>query len=256
MIIEIIAMLIIALALGISLALASKKFYVQEDPKVQEVFEVLPHNNCGACGFPGCLAFAKAVAENPAATSRCRVGGPKQVDEIGRILGVKINHEEPLLSRALCKGNCTDKFEYQGVATCRSAAMISNGPKSCKFSCLGFGDCALQCQFGAMSMQDSLPVVNLEKCNGCGLCVEACPKNVLRLSGKSQSTTVRCSSTLGARANAKNCKFGCISCGTCVTNCAAKSITIKDNLAVVDFGSCTHCGICAKLCPRKTIEIA
>jgi len=35
------------------LAFASKKFAIEEDPRIGQILEVLPGANCGGCGFPG-----------------------------------------------------------------------------------------------------------------------------------------------------------------------------------------------------------
>ena len=35
------------------LVLAHRVLYVEEDPRVEAVNELLPGTNCGACGFPG-----------------------------------------------------------------------------------------------------------------------------------------------------------------------------------------------------------
>ena len=43
------------------LAVAHKRFYIFEDPRIDAVDELLPRNNCGACGTAGCRAFAEAV---------------------------------------------------------------------------------------------------------------------------------------------------------------------------------------------------
>ena len=40
------------------LALAYRFLRVEEDPRLEVVEELLPGNNCGACGEPGCAAFA------------------------------------------------------------------------------------------------------------------------------------------------------------------------------------------------------
>ena len=41
-----------------------QKFKVYEDPRIEPVQEALPGVNCGACGFPGCNAFAAACVES------------------------------------------------------------------------------------------------------------------------------------------------------------------------------------------------
>ena len=50
----------LGVALASVLALANKKLHVHEDPRIEEVEELLPATNCGACGSPGCRAFAEA----------------------------------------------------------------------------------------------------------------------------------------------------------------------------------------------------
>ena len=39
---------------GAGLSLASKKFEVAKDSRIDAVREALPGANCGACGYPGC----------------------------------------------------------------------------------------------------------------------------------------------------------------------------------------------------------
>ena len=48
---------------GVVLALADKKFAMEVNPLIQEVEEVLPKGQCGACGFAGCAKYAEAVVE-------------------------------------------------------------------------------------------------------------------------------------------------------------------------------------------------
>src|SRR5690606_16365673 len=47
---------------GIGLAVASRKLAVETDPRVDEIEELLPGANCGACGYPGCRRLAEAIA--------------------------------------------------------------------------------------------------------------------------------------------------------------------------------------------------
>ena len=48
---------------AVILYFVASKFKVFEDPKIDEVEEILPSANCGGCGFPGCRAFAEATAK-------------------------------------------------------------------------------------------------------------------------------------------------------------------------------------------------
>ena len=51
----------IGLIAAVALGLAAKKFAVEVDPRELAALEVLPGANCGACGFPGCAGYAKAL---------------------------------------------------------------------------------------------------------------------------------------------------------------------------------------------------
>ncbi len=45
------------------LVIASKAFYVYEDPTVLAIDDALPGANCGGCGYPGCMPNAQAIAQ-------------------------------------------------------------------------------------------------------------------------------------------------------------------------------------------------
>ncbi|MEA1885015.1 MAG: RnfABCDGE type electron transport complex subunit B [Thermotogota bacterium] len=76
----------LGLVFGTFLAFAAKKFEVKEDPRLEKIMEALPGVNCGACGYPGCEAFAKAVIKGEAPKDGClpgkRQGVPEKIKEI------------------------------------------------------------------------------------------------------------------------------------------------------------------------------
>ncbi len=76
---------IIAVLLGI----ASKVFYVAVDPKIQAVNDVLPGLNCGACGFPGCAGYAKAIVNDDANRSKCTPGGSDVTQVITQLMEIE-----------------------------------------------------------------------------------------------------------------------------------------------------------------------
>ena len=54
---------VIGVLVGFGLVFAGKKFHVEVDERETAVREVLPGNNCGACGFAGCDAMAARSEE-------------------------------------------------------------------------------------------------------------------------------------------------------------------------------------------------
>ena len=69
--------LIIAVVLGLILAVASKFLKVEQDERIDQVASMLPGYNCGACGKAGCAAFAEAIVSGEApAVSGCKVIKP------------------------------------------------------------------------------------------------------------------------------------------------------------------------------------
>ena len=73
---------------GAILAIASKIFAVEVDPKQAAVRECLAGANCGGCGFPGCDGYAAAVAKGEAPVNKCVAAGPAAAEKIAEIMGV------------------------------------------------------------------------------------------------------------------------------------------------------------------------
>lgn len=48
--------------------------------------------------------------------------------------------------------------------------------KECEVACIGCSKCVKVCNYGAVSVSDSLAVINQDKCTGCGECVNNCPR--------------------------------------------------------------------------------
>ena len=244
--------------LALGLGIASRKFHVEVDERVQEVEEVLPGANCGACGYAGCSSFAEAVINGDAEINGCPVGGEVVAEKIAEILGVESESSKTVVAQLLCGGGIkeTKKLsEYSGIKTCKAANSINGDTKSCKYSCMGYGDCAAICPVDAITMSENgLPIIDKEECIGCGKCVEACPKNIITLAPEDKLNHIRCSSHDPGKVVSKICEVGCIGCTLCAKACPVDAITMEDNLAVIDYDKCINCGICSEKCPTGTIE--
>ncbi|PKK98790.1 MAG: electron transporter RnfB [Tenericutes bacterium HGW-Tenericutes-2] len=65
----------LGIILGIVLSLANQYLTVQEDPRIDDIEKLLPNYNCGACGTPGCRAFATGIVNGEVKNvSRCKPG--------------------------------------------------------------------------------------------------------------------------------------------------------------------------------------
>jgi len=175
----------LGVVIGTVLVIASKAFYVYEDPQVVAINDVLPGANCGGCGFPGCNANAEAIVNGESDVNSCVAAGEDVAIAIGEIMGVSVSDKEPEFASPGCYYGSKDadlNYIYHGVQDCRAAAMLLGGMKVCRIGCLGLGTCVTACQFGALSIgEDGLPKVDQEKCTGCGACEAICPKNIIRL---------------------------------------------------------------------------
>ena len=77
----------LGLVFGLVLAAASKIFYVESDPRLDQLNECLPGANCGGCGYAGCSDYAKAVVLDGVPCDKCAPGGPKAAAAIAKIMG-------------------------------------------------------------------------------------------------------------------------------------------------------------------------
>lgn len=255
--------LALAFVLGFLLGVFRKVFHVETDETVAEIRGVLPGANCGGCGYPGCDGLAAAIAAGSAPVTACTAGGPAVAEAIGAILGVQAQAEKKA-AVLLCRGSrekAPDKAFYTGVPSCRAAKISVNGTKQCDSGCIGFGDCASACPFGAVQMSaDGLPVVDLETCTGCGVCVSACPQHLLALfpvSGTGALLRCSCCNPVKNRL-LKDCKAACIKCGKCARQCHANAITMDPDsgLPAVDRSLCDSCGECVHGCPTGALCLA
>ena len=243
---------------GVGLALTSKAFEVKSDPRAALIRESLPGVNCAACGYTGCDGFAAAVAAGEAAPNLCPVGGPAVAAKIGEIMGTEVGEMEKNAARVHCAGYIeirSEKYEYDGIKTCAaaSATALHGGPSSCRYGCLGFGDCARACAYGAVFVRDGIAGVIASRCTACGLCAKACPKKLISLEPARASYAVLCKNKdRGAVARAI-CAASCIGCMRCLKACQAGAITVADSLASIDQSKCVRCGECERVCPQRSI---
>jgi Na+-translocating ferredoxin:NAD+ oxidoreductase RNF subunit RnfB len=229
----------VGLFFGFLIAMANKKFYVWEDPRIDAVEELLPKSNCGACGLPGCRAFAEAAVSGEQQPSGCTVMGPEDRSDVASYLGVDAGEANKRVARLLCAGGKNEaarNSDYAGMDTCKAAASVAGGGKACGWGCLGLADCEAACLLDAIYMnEDALPVVIPELCTACNDCVVACPKDLFELMPIEQKLIVQCKNLLNGDAAEDLCSVACNACNKCVADSEPGVIEMINNLAVIHY---------------------
>ena len=255
------------LLLGVVLAIASKVFYVETDPRLDKLNECLPGANCGGCGYAGCGGYAEAVLNGEAPIGKCASGGNECAQEMAAIMGVEAGEVTRKVALVRCSGeksydkdgNLTKgarvKAEYEGFHDCLAASKVGgNGPLSCKFGCLGYGSCVKVCKYGAISVVNGVARVDEDLCVGCMACANACPRNLIVPVEPNRNVVIACASLAKGAVTTKGCTVGCIGCSLCKKICPKDAITIEKNLAQIDYDKCDNCGLCATVCPKHLIK--
>lgn len=232
-------MLLLGALLALALALANRKLYVFEDPRIGEVEDMLSKSNCGACGAAGCRAFAELAVAGKIQLSSCTVSSPEQREAIATYLGVDAGSAEKRVARLACGGGKHVAFmraQYSGLKTCRAASVVGGGGKECAWGCLGLGDCVSVCNFGALSLDRyGLPQVDADKCTACGDCVDVCPKDLFSVHPVGHQLWVACKNHADGDTAQLACEVACTACGRCVTDAGGEMLRLENNLVVIDY---------------------
>lgn len=219
---SILSMVVLGLFFALVLFLADKKLRISEDPKVEKVDKALVGLNCGACGYPSCRIAAEAIVKGEAAVDSCIVGGEGVAMIIADIMGQdfskKTHKNIAVIHCGVDSATRQMSANYSGVKSCVAANLLMQGGMACKYGCLGLGDCATVCSVDAIIMKNDTPVIDVEKCIGCGACVKACPRNIISLrpyAPEERTIYVACSNHEPGKQVRAVCKIGCIACGIC-----------------------------------------
>ena len=229
----------VGLVFATLIAIANRRLKVWEDPRIDVVAGMLPGANCGACGVPGCRAFAEKLVAGAGQPAGCNVADAGAKEEIASYLGVDAGHATKVVARMLCAGGihvARQQAEYRGLATCAAAAAVAGGGKGCAWGCLGLADCVRSCTFDAMSMNaDGIPVIDIDKCTACGDCVDACPKDLLALHPLDHRLLVQCRNLIAGDDVLEECRVACTACGKCVMDAGPGLISVASGVAVLDY---------------------
>ena len=241
----------------------SKKFEVQEDPRLARVLATLPGINCGGCGYPGCAGFACAcVAAASLEELSCPAGSKDVMIRIAAILGKAASESIPKIAVVRCNGSCEVRMHtnvYDSAKTCAIASLLYCGETGCSYGCFGWGDCIEACKFDAIGINPATGLAEIleDKCVSCGACVKACPKNIIEMRSKgpqSHRIFVSCVNEDKGSVARKVCEKACTGCYKCVKECTFDAISFTRHLACIDDSKCTLCRKCVPVCPTGAIR--
>ncbi|MBM3107634.1 electron transport complex subunit RsxB [Pseudomonas sp. V1] len=125
---------------------------------IQRIDALLPQTQCGKCGHPGCLPYAKGMAEGEA-INKCPPGGGETIAALANLLQVPITALDPE------RGSAPPQVAYIREA-----------------ECIGCTKCIQACPVDAIVGAAKLmhTVISAE-CTGCDLCVAPCPVDCIDL---------------------------------------------------------------------------
>lgn len=180
---------------------------------------------------------------------------------VAEITGKSGGAVEDMLAVVHCsrvQGKVHTKYNYIGYGTCSAANIAFAGPLDCQYGCVGFGECAEACPFGAIAMIDNFPVVDPDICVGCGNCVNTCPKRIIHLIPKGARVFIPCNTKDTAKATMSVCNAGCIHDKACIRKCPAKAISEVGGVVTVDHKICMDYGpdceeVCISACKKVHI---
>ena len=248
----------VGLFFGVAIAVANRRLRVWEDPRIDVVAGMLPGANCGACGVPGCRAFAELAVAGKQKPADCNVIDAAGAALIASYLGVDAGASVKRVARLACAGGANvaiQQADYAGLESCAAATTVAGGGKGCAWGCLGFADCAVACEFDAIAMDaNRLPVVDVAKCTACGDCVDACPKGLFSIVPLDHKLFVQCRSALEGDDVLALCAVGCTACGKCALDAAPGLVTMRGGLPIIDYArNATASPDATRRCPTGAI---
>ena len=102
----------VGLIFGFVLAYVNKKFVTEVNPLIHIVEDILPKAQCGACGFPGCAAYAQAVVTDPdVQPNRCVPGRAGVAKLVAELTGKAAAPPEALVAHVKCGGMCCGQLD-------------------------------------------------------------------------------------------------------------------------------------------------
>ncbi len=159
---------VLALLFGLLLGYAAVRFKVEGDPVTDQIDALLPQQQCGKCGYPGCRPYAEAIARKEADINQCPPGGEVGILALANLLD---RAPQPLDAE-------------HGVETLNMLAVIEES------TCIGCTLCIQACPVDAiLGAPKQMHTIIAQECTGCELCVAPCPVDSIKMISVPQTVT-------------------------------------------------------------------
>ena len=226
----------LALAVGIALFWADRRFRADTDTLVDALDALLPQTQCAQCGYPGCRPYAEAMALGEA-INLCPPGGTETHRSLGNLLASSARGRDlPPATTATHNKAVIDESRCIGCYLCIEA-------------------CPVDAIIGAHQFMHTV-IENV--CTGCALCIAPCPVDCISLVATHESAA-RVQQISAAPEPAKNGANACIRCGLCEQQCPVDllpqellwHVAAGEWEMALDKGmdTCIECGLCNPVCP-------
>ncbi|MFT7243581.1 MAG: electron transport complex protein RnfB [Candidatus Azotimanducaceae bacterium] len=218
------------------LLLARQRYGEPEDKVVTAINQCLPQTQCAQCGHPGCLPYAKAIAEGEA-INRCPPGGKQTIAALAQLLGRDIVPLDDSFGQELPKR----------VAVIREA------------ECIGCTLCILACPVDAIvGAQQQMHSVLNDICTGCDLCLAPCPVDCIDMVNVENPLEPELKALKPIAPTAPlQTETQCIRCGDCEVVCPKElqpqalfwQRSSTDSMMALNLDACIECRLCDRVCP-------
>jgi ferredoxin len=82
--------------------------------------------------------------------------------------------------------------------------------------------------------ENGIPEVIEEICTGCGICVKACPRNIIEMHPVDRNVFVFCKNQDDPKRSKEVCSVACLGCGICARK-SDGGIEIVNNLGIINY---------------------
>ncbi len=163
--------------------------------------------------------------------------------------GLPLIDEERCTGCGICVENCPKevlRLAPRGLRVhvrCHSHDKGSEVKKLCSVGCISCEACVRICPYEALSLDDGLAVMDYDRCEECGLCVDQCPtQNITSLIQRPQKS----------RIDPEQCAGHAV----CEAVCPVDAISGEPGKThFVDEDRCIGCEICCAVCPVHAVTM-